>query len=194
MALAADAPPGVTRIVLAGGGAIVALLELLELELLDELDGDPQGSTATDCVSVLLGIVISFDPGGIVLAPDWTTAASEHEVTAIVNGLCWRGMTIVRTPGLVSAAPTGSWLELLDELPPLLPQPVMTTTAMHVARTATNRVAVERLLFMLLLLRGCCALARMWDDSPHLPAGTRSRNAGRQRWPPRWTVQPRPAA
>jgi hypothetical protein len=95
-----DAPPGVTRTVLAGGGAIVALeLELLELELLDEL-GDPHGSTATVSVSVLLGTTISFDPGGIVLAPDCTTAASEQEVTAIVNGLCWCGITIVRTPGL----------------------------------------------------------------------------------------------
>jgi hypothetical protein len=74
--------------VLAGGGAIVALLlELLELEL-DELEGEPHGSTATVCVRVLFGITISFDPGGIVLAPDCTTAASEQEVTAIVIGLC----------------------------------------------------------------------------------------------------------
>ena len=74
---------------LAGGGAMVALLlELLELELLDELEGDPHGSTATVSVSVLLGTTSSFDPGGIVLAPDCTTAASEHEVTAIVTGLC----------------------------------------------------------------------------------------------------------
>jgi hypothetical protein len=147
----------VTRIVLAGGGAIVALLELLELELLEELEGDPHGSTATVCVRVLLGIVISFDPGGIVLAPDCTTAASEHDVTAIVNGLCWWGITIVRTPGLVSAAPTGSSLELLLELPPLLPQPVIATAAIHIARAARGRVAAARLLFMLCLLRGCSA-------------------------------------
>jgi hypothetical protein len=98
----------VTRIVLAGGGAIVALLELLDELELEELDGDPHGSTATVCVSVLLGITISFEPGGIVLEPDCTTAASEQDVTAIVSGLCWRGMTTVRTPGLISAAATGS--------------------------------------------------------------------------------------
>jgi hypothetical protein len=86
------APPGVMRIVLAGGGAIVALLlELLELELLElELDdGEPHGSIATVCVSVLLGITISFDPGGMLLEPDWTANASEQEVTAMVIGLCW---------------------------------------------------------------------------------------------------------
>jgi hypothetical protein len=108
VAEALDAPPGVIRIVLAGGGAIVALLELLELELELELIGEPQGSIATVCVSVLLGITISFEPGGIALEPDCTTGASEHEVTAIVNGLCCCGMTTVRTPGLMSAAATGS--------------------------------------------------------------------------------------
>jgi hypothetical protein len=104
------APPGVIRIVLAGGGAIVALLlELLELELLElELDGEPHGSMATVCVSVLLGITISFEPGGMVLEPDCTAEASEQEVTAIVSGLCWWGITTVRTPGLISAAATGS--------------------------------------------------------------------------------------
>jgi hypothetical protein len=103
------APPGVTRIVLAGGGAIVgALLELLELELLLE-PGDPQASIATVWVRVLFGITISFDPGGIVVLPDWpTTAASEHEVTAIVSGLCCLGITTVRVPGAVRAAVTGS--------------------------------------------------------------------------------------
>ncbi len=58
-----------TRIVPAGGGAIVAL-ELLELELELELIGEPHGSIATVCVSVLLGITIVFDPGGIWLEPD----------------------------------------------------------------------------------------------------------------------------
>ena len=58
---------------------------------------------------MLLGITIMFDPGGIVLLPDWdTTAASEQEVTAIVSGLCCLGMTTVLTPGLVNAAVTGS--------------------------------------------------------------------------------------
>jgi hypothetical protein len=98
----------VIRIVLAGGGAIAPLLEL-ELELLElELEGEPHGSIATVWVSVLLGITISFEPGGIVLLPDCTTDASEHEVTAILSGLCCCGMTTVRTPGLMSAAATGS--------------------------------------------------------------------------------------
>lgn len=58
---------------------------------------------------MLFGITISFDPGGIVLPPDCeTTAASEHEVTAIVSGLCCLGITTVLTPGAMSAAATGS--------------------------------------------------------------------------------------
>ena len=103
------APPGVMRIVLGGGGAIVgALLELLELELLLE-PGDPHASMATVWVSVLLGMTIRFDPGGIWLLPDWdTTAASEHEVTAIVSGLCCLGITTDLTPGAIRAAVTGS--------------------------------------------------------------------------------------
>ena len=64
------APPGVIRIVLAGGGAIVGLLLELELESeLLELD-EPHASIATVCVSVLLGITISLEPGGMVLVPD----------------------------------------------------------------------------------------------------------------------------
>ena len=106
-----------TRIVLGGGGAIVALeleleelLDELEEELLDELEaGEPQGSIATVWVSVLLGITITFDPGGTLLLPDWeTTAASEHEVMASVSGLCCLGMMTVLTPGACRAAPTGS--------------------------------------------------------------------------------------
>lgn len=184
---APEAPPGVTRMVLAGGGAIVALLlELLELELLElELDGDPHGSTATVCVSVLRGITISLEPGGMLLLPDCTTAASEHEVTAIVSGLCCWGMTTVRTPGLCRAAATGSWLELLLELPPLLPQPVIATTAMHVTKAATGRVAAARLLFMLSsgasvdipTNRGLGApVARLSNASPQLPHYKSSRN------------------
>ena len=70
--VAPGAPPGVIRIVLAGGGAIASLLELELLELLLELElmGDPHGSIATVWVNVLLGITISFEPGGIVLLPD----------------------------------------------------------------------------------------------------------------------------
>jgi len=104
------APPGVMSTVLGGGGAMVGLLELLLLLRLElELVGDPHGSMATVWVKVLLGMTISFDPGGMVLAPEpATTAASEQEVTAIVSGLCCFGITTVRTPGLCSAAPTGS--------------------------------------------------------------------------------------
>jgi hypothetical protein len=151
VAACAPEPPGVIRIVEAGGGAMVPL-ELLELELLElELIGEPHGSIATVWVIVLLGITMSFEPGGIVLLPDCTTDASEHDVTAIVSGLCCWGMTTVRTPGLMSAAATGSWLELLllEPPPPLEPQPVIATTATHVATAATGRVTAERLLFML---------------------------------------------
>jgi hypothetical protein len=64
-------PPGVIKIVLAGGGATAdPLLLLLELELLLELDDEPQGSTATLCVKVLRGISIRFEPGGMLLLPD----------------------------------------------------------------------------------------------------------------------------
>ena len=144
----------------------MALLELDELELLDELEGEPHGSTATVCVSVLLGITISFDPGGILLEPDCTTAASEQDVTAIVSGLCCRGMTTVRTPGLVSAAATGSCRHQLNQLPTRQPPQNNATAAMHVAKAATDRVAAVRLLFMLLIpprVGGCrCApLARV---------------------------------
>lgn len=109
--------------VLAGGGAIVGALEL-ELLLLELLldDGEPHASIATVCVSVLFGITIMFEPGGMVLVPDCaTTAASEHEVTAMVSGVCCLGITTVLTPGLDRAMLTGSELEL-DEPPPLLPQ------------------------------------------------------------------------
>jgi hypothetical protein len=66
----------VIRIVLAGGGAIASLLELLE-----ELEpGEPQGSIATVCVSVLLGITSRLEPGGMVVLPDSVVcAASEHD-------------------------------------------------------------------------------------------------------------------
>jgi len=111
-------PPGVIKSVLAGGGAIAALLLLLELELLLELCGDPHGSIATVCVRVLFGITTSLDPGGTLVLPDSaTTAASEQGGTATVSALCCLGMTIVLTPGLWSAAETGSVLDILEELP-----------------------------------------------------------------------------
>lgn len=84
-----------------------------------------------------------------MLPPDCTTVASEHEVTAIVSGLCCVGITTVLTPGFISAAVTGSKLELLLEPPPPLPpQPAIATTAMHVAKAATGRVAAARLIFI----------------------------------------------
>lgn len=132
------APPGVTRIVPGGGGAIAseAELELLELELAGM--GVPHGSIAMVCVSELLGITISLDPGGILLLPEAvTTAASLHEVTAIVSGLCCLGTVTVLTPGLISAVATGSMLEL--EEPPLLP-PHAATTPAQATRAATRPV------------------------------------------------------
>lgn len=66
-AAALPLPPGVTKIVLAGGGATASLeLELLLLEL----EGDPQGSIAIVWVTALLGIAITLEPGGTVLVAD----------------------------------------------------------------------------------------------------------------------------
>lgn len=133
----AFAPPGVTRIVLGGGGAIVTLLlllELLELELLLLEPGEPHASMATVWVRVLFGISISFEPGGIVVLPDCdTTAASEHDVTAITSGLCCWGMTTVLVPGAIRAIETGS-LELLEEPPPLPPHAASPATVAQIAR------------------------------------------------------------
>jgi hypothetical protein len=94
-----ELPPGVTRIVLAGGGA-TAWLELeLELLLL-ELEDDPQGSIATLWVTALRGITITLEPGGMVLVADSpVTAASEQGGIAMVSGLCCLGITTVLTPG-----------------------------------------------------------------------------------------------
>jgi hypothetical protein len=146
------APPGVMRIVLAGGGAIVGalLLELLdELELLELDPGEPQGSIATVWVSELFGITIMFEPGGTVLLPDCeTTAASEHEVTAMVSGLCWLGITTVLTPGLVRAAVTGSELDELDELPPLLPHAASPAAVPHTANAIRQRRGGVRFLML----------------------------------------------
>jgi hypothetical protein len=73
---------------------------------------------ATVCVSVLFGITTSFDPGGTRALPDSaTTAASEQGGTTILNALCCLGITTVLTPGLCSAAETGSVLDELPELP-----------------------------------------------------------------------------
>ena len=67
---------------------------------------------------VLFGITTSLDPGGTLVLPDSaTTAASEQGGTATVSALCCLGMTIVLTPGLWSAAETGSVLDILEELP-----------------------------------------------------------------------------
>jgi hypothetical protein len=143
--------------VFAGGGAIawLLLLEDDEEEEEDEEEEDeevlePHGSIATVWVKVLGGIMISFEPGGIALLPDCTAAASEHEVTARVSGLCCLGITTVRTPGLCKAALTGSWLELELELPPLLllPQPATAATAAHVIKAETDRVRAAQLIFI----------------------------------------------
>jgi hypothetical protein len=94
-------PPGVTKIVLAGGGATAWLeLELELLLLLLELEGDPHGSIATVWVTALRGITITLDPGGTVLVADSpVTAASEQGGIAIVSGLCCLGITTDLTPG-----------------------------------------------------------------------------------------------
>src|SRR5436305_7967496 len=136
--------------VLAGGGAIASLLELLE-----ELEpGDPHGSIATVCVSVLFGITSRFDPGGIVVLPDSVVcAASEQDVTAIVRGVCCLGMTTVRTPGLISAVVTGSMLEL-DEPPPLPPHAVRAAAdAAQVIKAATRRFLGVWIVMLLLRSR-----------------------------------------
>jgi hypothetical protein len=104
---------------------------LLELELLEL---DPHGSIATVWVSVLRGITISLEPGGIVLLPDCATDASEHDSTASVSGLCCFGITTVLTPGFCSAVATGSELELL-----LLPQPATAAIAAHVTEVTLQR-------------------------------------------------------
>jgi hypothetical protein len=141
-------PPGVINSVLAGGGATAALL-LLELELLLELCGDPHGSTATVWVSVLLGITISLEPGGILVLPDSaTTAASEHGGTATVSALCCFGMTIVLTPGLWSAAETGS---VLDELPELPQADSTAAAAARMTAAGTTRDAANLALLIFLL-------------------------------------------
>jgi hypothetical protein len=134
--------------VLAGGGATAALLLLeLELELLLELELDvPHGSMATVCVRALVGIVITFEPGGILLDPDWTVAASEHEVTASVNGLCCLGMTTVLTPGVCSALATGFTLEL-EPLLPLLPQPESASIPAHEMDAVASRKTPARFMF-----------------------------------------------
>jgi hypothetical protein len=139
---ALDLPPGVIRIVLAGGGATAWLeLELLLLEL--ELEGDPQGSIATVWVTALRGITITLEPGGTVLVADSpVTAASEQGGIASVSGLCCFGITTALTPGFWRAAATGSWEEL-EELDELLPQAPSTATAPALVKARTTRLAMD---------------------------------------------------
>lgn len=134
---------------LAGGGATAALLLLeLEPELLLEPELDvPHGSMATVCVRALVGIVTTFDPGGILLDPDCTLAASEHEVTASVNGLCCLGMTTVLTPGVCSALATGFILELELEPPLLPPQPASASIPAHEMDALASRKTPARFMF-----------------------------------------------
>jgi len=90
-----------------------------------------------------------FEPGGIVLLPDCdTTAASEHEVTAMVSGSCCLGMITLLTPGLVSAAVTGSALELEEEPPPLLPQAARPAAVPHTANAIRQRLGGVRFLML----------------------------------------------
>jgi hypothetical protein len=138
-AAALELPPGVTRIVLAGGGA-TASLELELLLLLLELEEDPHGSIATVWVTALRGITITLEPGGTVLVADSpVTAASEQGGIASVSGLCCLGITTALTPGFCRAAATGSWLEL-DEL---LPQAASAPMAAALAKATTTRPAIE---------------------------------------------------
>jgi hypothetical protein len=139
--------PGVSRIVLEGGG----WLELDEEPPLDpplEPPLDPpleddelccmHGCTATVCVSVPCGTMIWFDPGGIFELPDCATVASEHGGTAMVRSPCCLGITTVRTPGVWSAIVTGSICELDDLLPhALTPSAIATAPTPTDARQAT---------------------------------------------------------
>jgi hypothetical protein len=112
-------PPGVSRIVLDGGGWLLPLDEEPPLDPPedDELDcsGGGHACTAIVCVRVPCGTTTWFDPGGIFELPDCVTAASEHGGTAIVRSACCLGITTVRTPGLWSAVETASCCFLLPQ-------------------------------------------------------------------------------
>jgi GNAT superfamily N-acetyltransferase len=132
-------PPGVTKTVLAGGGA-TAWLELELLLLLLELEDDPHGSIATVCVTALRGITITLEPGGtVVVAVSPVTAASEQGGIAIVSGVCCLGITTDLTPGFWRAAATGSVLEL-----ELLPHAASSAPiAAAIVKDATPCLALE---------------------------------------------------
>ncbi len=148
-----DPPPGVTRIVLAGGGIEEELEELDELDELEELElelwlGGMHGWIATVSCSAPFGISIRLEPGGGAEPPlDWVTCASEQGGTASVRLAFWGGTTIARTPGSESALATASEeLELELEDPPLLlpPHAAMPTAIKPATPTiASGRLAAE---------------------------------------------------
>jgi hypothetical protein len=114
-----DPPPGVTRMVLEGGG----MLEPPDDEPPDEEElppplelWAPQGWTATVWVRAPVGTTSWLDPGGVVLAPGWTVWATEQGGTTTRRSLRCLDTTIVRTPGVWRAFATGSCCEL-DDLP-----------------------------------------------------------------------------
>ncbi len=139
LACAAGPPPGVTRIVLDGGGeggGALLLLELLELLELDELIGAMHGWIATVSVNEPGGITISLEPGGTTPPPDCTTVASEQGGTAILSAVFCLGTWTVRIPGSINAVDTASELdELLLLLPPRL-QPLSPREAAAMAPIA----------------------------------------------------------
>jgi hypothetical protein len=113
--LALDAPPGVSRTVLDGGGVLDELEPPLEPPLEPELLW--HGWIAMVSVSELGGIVTSFEPGGDLVLPDCATCASEHGGTTMVSAVCCLATSTSRTPGFCNAVETASVLEL-DELDP----------------------------------------------------------------------------
>jgi hypothetical protein len=141
--LCCDEPPvpGVTRMVPGGGGVLVPPDDDELDELLDELELDcvaelTHGCIATASVRDPLGMTIWLDPGGILVLPGCADCASEQEGMTIVRSLRCLGISTVRTPGVWSAADTGSELDELDELELLLPHAASASES-----TATTHIA-----------------------------------------------------
>jgi hypothetical protein len=66
-------PPGVSRIVLEGGGWLDPLLDPPLDPLEEDCSGGGHGCTATVWVSVPCGTTTRFEPGGIFALPDCAT-------------------------------------------------------------------------------------------------------------------------